>query len=326
MKAITQDRFGSSGVLRFSDVDRPVPADDQVLVRVQAAALNARDWHVMRGDPYLARASAEVGLRVPAHRIRGTDFAGRVEAVGRAVTGLRAGDEVFGEAPGAFAEYVCAPARHVAPKPAGLSFEEAAALPLAGNTALIGVRDVVRARAGRRLLINGASGGVGTFAVQIAKAYGAEVTAVCGARNVDLVRSLGADHVVDYSRDDFARAGQRHDAVLDLVGNRSLADLRRVLTPDGTLALSGGGVFTGGSFFGPIGLLVRGRLLSLFVRQRIVRFDAPPSRANLVTLAEFAESGKVRPVVDRTFPLAAAAEAMRYQEAAHARGKVIITV
>jgi len=326
MKAITQDRFGSSGVLRFSDVDRPVPADDQVLVRVQAAALNARDWHVMRGDPYLARASAEVGLRVPAHRIRGTDFAGRVEAVGRAVTGLRAGDEVFGEAPGAFAEYVCAPAGHVAPKPAGLSFEEAAALPLAGNTALIGVRDVVRARAGRRLLINGASGGVGTFAVQIAKAYGAEVTAVCGARNVDLVRSLGADHVVDYSRDDFARAGQRHDAVLDLVGNRSLADLRRVLTPDGTLALSGGGVFTGGSFFGPIGLLVRGRLLSLFVRQRIVRFDAPPSRANLVTLAEFAESGKVRPVVDRTFPLAAAAEAMRYQEAAHARGKVIITV
>jgi NADPH:quinone reductase-like Zn-dependent oxidoreductase len=326
MKAITQDRFGSPDVLRFSDVDRPVPADDQVLVRVHAASLNARDWHVMRGDPYLARASAEIGLRVPAVKIRGTDFAGRVEAVGQQVTGVRPGDEVFGEAPGAFAEYVCAPAGHVAPKPAGLSFEEAAALPLAGNTALVGVRDVARVRAGQRLLVNGASGGVGLFAVQIAKAYGAEVTAVCSGRNVDLVRSVGADHVVDYTRDDFTRAGRRYDAVFDLVGNRSLADLRRTLAPAGTLVLSGGGVFSGGSFFGPIGLILRGRLLSLVVRQRVTTFNARQSRENLVALGEFAESGQVRPVVDRTYQLASAPEAMRYLEAAHARGKVIITV
>jgi NADPH:quinone reductase-like Zn-dependent oxidoreductase len=324
MKAIVQDRYGSSDVLELREVDRPVVAGDRVLVRVHAASVNAYDWHLMRGDPYLARLG--LGLSGPKAKIRGRDFAGRVEAVGPAVTGLRVGDEVFGEADGAFAEYVCAADGMVGRKPANLTFEQAAAMPLAANTALIGLRDAARVRPGQQVLVNGASGGVGTFAVQIAKAFGAQVTGVCSARNADLVRSIGADHVIDYAREDFTRTGRRYDVVFDLVGNRTLADCRRALTPAGTLILSGGGVSRGGSLVGPLGLIIRGRLLSGFVRHRLVILTAKQSKENLTTLRELAESTKVTPVIDRTYPLREAAEAIRYLEVEHARAKVVISV
>ena len=326
MKAIVQDRFGSPDVLRLDDVDQPVPGDRDVLVRVQAASVNARDWHLMRGDPYLARLSAGMGVRRPKPRVRGTDFAGRVEAVGRSVTRLRPGDEVFGELPSAFAEYVCGPEDLVERKPANLTFEQAATIPLAANTALVGLRDDARLQPGQRVLINGASGGVGTFAVQLCRGYGAQVTAVCSTRNVDLVSDLGAEHIVDYTRDDFVRAGRRYDVVLDLVGNRSLGELRRVLTPEGTLVLSGGGVSKGGSLVGPMGLMSRAMLVSRFVRHRIVVLVAKQSQANLATLRELAESGTLTPVIDRTYPLSATADAIRYLETEHARAKVAITV
>ena len=326
MKAIVQDRYGSPDVLRFADVDPPRPVGDQVLVRVHAAALNARDWHVLRGDPYIARPSADLGWRRPNERIRGTDFAGTVEAVGPAVTRFQPGDEVYGDAPGAFAEYVCAPEHRIESKPANLTFEQAAAMPLAANTALIGIRDVAKLQPGQEILINGASGGVGTFAVQLAKAYGANVTGVCSSRNLELVRSAGADELIDYTTTDFAREDRRYDVVLDLVGNRSLSDLRRVLKPGGLVVLSGGGVYKGGSLVGPMGLMIRGTLLSPFVGRRIVLLTAKTSQENLETLREFAEAGKVVPVIDRTYPLAATADAMRYLEGEHARAKVVVTV
>ena len=327
MKAIVQDRYGSSDVLEFDDVERPTPGDSEVLVRVRAAAVNARDWHLMRGDPYVARLMdpPTLGLRGPKIKIRGTDFAGVVEAVGPGVTRFSPGDEVYGEVDRAFAEYVAAPDNVVDPKPANLTFEQAAAIPLAGNTALMGVRDVGRVQAGQRVLINGASGGVGTFAVQIAKAFGADVTGVCSTRNLDLVRSLGADAVVDYSEEDFTRTGQRFDVVFDLVGNRSLTDLRRALTPMGTLVLSGGGVSRGGSVIGPVGLMIKAQLMSRFVRrQKILILTAVQSKENLATLRELAESGKITPAIDRTYPLSEGAEAIRYLEMDHAHGKVIV--
>ena len=231
MKAIVQTRYGSPDTCTLEDVDDPVPTSDEVTVRIRAASLNARDWHLMRGDPYLARLAPGFGLRAPTLRIRGSDFAGTVDAVGTEVTGLRVGDEVYGLRDGALAEYVCAPRRLVARKPSTLTFEQAAAMPMAGMTALQGLQG--RVRPGQSVLINGASGGVGTFAVQLAHAWGAEVTGVCSTRNVELVRSLGADHVVDYTRDDALRAGRRHDVLFDLVANRSLRDLRRALTPCG---------------------------------------------------------------------------------------------
>ncbi|MFI9813921.1 NAD(P)-dependent alcohol dehydrogenase [Saccharothrix variisporea] len=331
MKAIVQDRYGPSDLLRLEDVDKPTPADDEVLVRVHAASVNAADWHIMRGDPRLARLVMPVafGWSGPKRKIRGRDFAGRVEAVGARVTRFRPGDEVFGDlgfADGAFAEYVCAPEGVVARKPAGLTFEQAAAIPLAGNTALMGVRDLGRVRSGQRVLVNGASGGVGTFAVQIAKSLGAEVTAVCSTRNADLVRSIGADHVVDYTKEDFAARGERYDVVFDLVGNRSLTDLRRVLAPAGTVVLSGGGVSEGGSLVGPMGLTIKALLVSRFVRQRFVVLNTVTSRENLETLAGLAESGAVVPVVDRTYSLPEAAAAIRYLELEHARAKVVVTV
>jgi NADPH:quinone reductase-like Zn-dependent oxidoreductase len=327
MKAIVQDRYGSPDVLQLKQIDPPAPADNEVLVRVHAAALNAYDWHVMRGDPYLARLS--FGLARPKRKIRGRDFAGRVEAVGRDVTRLRAGDEVYGDlaaANGAFAEYACLPDKLVEPKPANLTFAQAAAIPLAANTALICLRDGARVQAGQHVLINGASGGVGTFAVQIAKAFGAEVTGVCSTRNVDLIRSIGADHVIDYTRDDFTRAATRYHVVLDLVGNRSLSDCRRVLTPTGTLVLSGGGESNGGSLFGPLGLLMRGRAVAPFVRHRLVAPMAAPGRETLAALRSLAESGKITPIIDRTYPLSDVPEAIRYLETEHARAKVVITV
>ncbi|GCB43681.1 bifunctional protein: zinc-containing alcohol dehydrogenase [Streptomyces sp. NL15-2K] len=321
---MVQDRYGTTDALELREVDQPVPAAREVLVRVHAAAVNAYDWHLMHGDPKIAR--LVLGLRAPKARIRGRDFAGRVEAVGSEVTGLHPGDEVFGEADGAFAEFVCAQDSAVDLKPAGFTFEQAAAMPLAANTALIGLRDVAGVRAGQTVLVNGASGGVGPFAVQIAKAYGAEVTGVCRTRNVELVRSLGADHVVDYTQEDFTRGGRRYDVVLDLVGNRSLGEFRRALTPTGTLVLSGGGVYEGGSVLGPMSLFFKRRLVSPFVRQRLLELPAKPSKENLAALRELAESGKVTPVIERTYPLSEAAEAIRHLEQEHARAKIVVTV
>jgi NADPH:quinone reductase-like Zn-dependent oxidoreductase len=329
MKAIIQDRYGAPDTLRFADLDRPVPAPDEVLVRVRAAAVNAYDWHMVRGDPYLARLS--FGLRRPRARVRGRDFAGVVEAVGslapsaQTAGSLQAGDEVYGDADGAFAEYLCVTADAVGLKPTNLTFEQAAAIPLAGNTALMGLRDAAHVHSGQSILINGASGGVGPYAIQIAKAYGAEVTAVCRTRNVDLVRSVGADHVVDYTREDFARGPDRYDAVFDLVGNRSLADCRRVLRPGGVVVLSGGGVYTGGSLLGPLRAVLTGMVASRFARDRIVVLTAIPNRANLAVLRDMAESGQLTPVIDRTYPLAEVPAAIRYLEHEHARAKVVIT-
>ncbi|MEW2560357.1 NAD(P)-dependent alcohol dehydrogenase [Streptomyces griseorubiginosus] len=324
MKAVVQDRYGSADTLELREVDRPVPGAGEVLVRVHAASVNAYDWHYLHGDPRIARLS--LGMRSPRVRIRGRDFAGRVAAVGPGVEGLHPGDEVYGEADGTFAEFVCAKDSETDLKPAGLSFEQAAAMPLAANTALIGLRDVAELRAGQSVLVNGASGGVGSFAVQLAKAFGAEVTAVCGARNVELVGSLGADDVVDYTREDFARAGRRYDVVLDLVGNRSLADLRRATAPSGTVVLSGGGVFEGGSLLGPVRLIVRGRLLSPFVRQRVLPLTAKASKANLAVLRELVDAGRIAPALERMYPLSEAAEAIRHLEVEHARAKIVITV
>ncbi|GAA3384744.1 NAD(P)-dependent alcohol dehydrogenase [Cryptosporangium minutisporangium] len=325
MKAVVHHAYGSPDVLRFADVDTPSPGAGEVVVRTHAASVNARDWHLLRGDPYLARLLApELGLRAPRQPIRGTDFAGTVEAVGSGVTRLRPGDEVFGESPGAFAEYVLAPADVVDVKPANLTFEQAAALPLAANTALMGLREA-DAQPGQSVLINGASGGVGTFATQLAAEFGADVTGVCSPRNAELVRSLGAGRVVDYTREDFTDQGRRYDVVFDLVGNRSLRALRRTLTPGGTLVLSGGGVSTGGSLVGPMALVIRGQAVARFVRQRIVVLTATPSHANLAALRELAEAGKLTPVIDRTYPLSAAADAIRYLETDHARAKVVLT-
>ncbi|MER5208081.1 NAD(P)-dependent alcohol dehydrogenase [Streptomyces sp. NPDC002825] len=323
MRAWTQERYGSADVLEFAEVERPVPGAREVLVRVHAAAVNAADWHLMRGDPYVARFA--LGLRRPKERIRGRDFAGVVEAVGGGVTELRPGDEVFGEAPGSFAEYVCAPVAATELKPAGMGFAEAAAIPLAGNTALIGVRDLGKVRPGARVLVNGASGGVGTFAVQLAKALGAEVTGVCGTGNTPLVLGLGADRVVDYTREDFTAAPDRYDLVFDLVGNRSLGELRRILSPTGVLVLSGGGVFEGGSVFGPMGLILKGMLLSKLSDRRLRVLTAEPRRENLAALREFAESGRIAPVIGRTYPLAEADRALRYVEEGHARAKVVLS-
>ncbi|MFE2045834.1 NAD(P)-dependent alcohol dehydrogenase [Streptomyces sp. NPDC059477] len=324
MKAVVQDRYGGWDALEVREVERPVAAPGEVLVRVRAASVNAYDWHCLRGDPKIARLA--FGLGGPKAAIRGRDFAGVVEAVGGAVTGLAPGDEVYGEADGAFAEFVCVADGAVDRKPARLTFEQAAAMPLAANTALIGLRDVAGVKPGQTVLVNGASGGVGTFAVQIAKAYGAEVTAVCTARNAELAGTLGADHVVDYAREDFTRAGRRHDVVLDLVGNRSLADFRRALAPEGTLVLSGGGFYDGGSLLGPMGLFFRRRLLSPFVRQRLLELPAKPSKSNLTALRDLVDAGKVTPVVERTYPLSEAAEAIRHLEVEHARAKIVVTV
>ena len=325
MTALLQSGYGGPEALRVGSVPRPVPGPGQVLVRVAAASVNARDWHLMRGDPWVARVmGADLRLRRPTVATRGTDFAGTVVAVGPDVISLAAGDEVFGEAVAAFAEFVLAPAAVVALKPANLSFAEAAALPLAANTALIGIREEADVRPGQRVLVNGASGGVGLFAVQLAHAGGAEVTAVCSARNADLVREAGADHVVDYARTDFIRTGARHDVVLDLVGNRRLRHLLRAVRPGGTLVLSGGGVWTGGSVFGPMGLLLRSMLARPFVRARVRQLVAEPSTARLATLRELAESGVLRPVIDRTYAMGQAAEAIRYLEVEHARAKVVL--
>ena len=334
MKAIAQERYGGPDALRLTEMPVPVPGDNEVLVRVHAASLNARDWHALRGDPYIARLMAPrtFGPRRPGRRVPGSDFAGRVEAVGKAVTRFSPGDEVYGDSwpgDGAFAEYARVPESTVERKPANTTYEQAAALPLAGITALVGLRDVGQVAPGRRVLVNGASGGVGTFAVQIAKALGAEVTAVCSTRNVDLVSSLGADSVLDYTKQDFARRPQRYDVVFDLVANRRLRDLRRVLTPTGTLLLSGGGTARAGRPYvlGPVRLTLKAAAVGPFTRQRLhTLMDTGPTAERLAALRELVESGQVTPVIDGTYKLAEVPEAMRYLMVEHARAKVVITM
>jgi len=320
MKAIVRETYGPPDVLHLADVPVPTLRDGDVLVRVRAASANAGDWHLLRGTPFPFRLVA--GLRIPKFKIIGTDVAGHVEAVGRNVAQFRPGDEVFGELSrcgfGAYAEFAVAPEKALALKPANLSFEESATLPTAGCTALQGLRKGRIERA-QRVLINGASGGVGMFAVQIAKTFGTEVTAVCSTRNVDVVRSIGADHVIDYTKDDFATHGQRYDLILAANGDRSIWDYRRALTADGCYAM------TGGSNRQLIDALLLGPLLSIR-RQQFGNVLVKPSQADLLVLKELCEAGKVRPVIDRRFPLSEVPAAVRYVEDGHARGKVVISL
>ncbi|MBO4207247.1 NAD(P)-dependent alcohol dehydrogenase [Micromonospora echinofusca] len=328
MKAIVQDCFGPPDVLRLTHTDRPEVGANQVLVRVRAAALNPYDWHMMRGDPFVARLTPGVGLTRPKSRVAGIDAAGHVAAVGADVHGLQPGDEVLGFCPGSFAEYACTTADLLVPKPASLTFTQAAAVPMAAVTALRGIRTVGRTRAGQRVLVNGAGGGVGTFAVQTAAALGAEVTGVCSTRNVELVHSLGAAHVVDYTREDFTDGRVHYDVILDNVGNHPLSRLRRALTPTGTLVANGGGA--PGQVFGPIGAMLRLTAVNAFARQhlRVILPAAPagPTREDLLAVTALIEAGTLTPVVDRTYPLADAADAMRHVEQGHARGKAVLTV
>jgi NADPH:quinone reductase-like Zn-dependent oxidoreductase len=323
MKAIVHDTYGSADVLELRDVDRPVIADDEVLVRVHAAGVDRGVWHVMTGLPYPIRL-AGYGLRAPKNPVLGMDLAGVVEAVGKDVTRFQPGDEVFGIGKGAFAEYARVPEEKLAPKPANLSFQQAAVVAISGLTALQGVRDHGRVGAGHKVLIIGASGGVGSYAVQLAKAFGAEVTAVCSGTKVEMVRSLGADHVIDYTRDDFAKGQQRYDVILDIGGNSSLSRLRRALAPKGTLVIMGGE--TDGRWLGGSDRQVRALLMSPFISQRMGTFICKENHEDMLVLKEFIEAGKVRPVIDRTYPLSEVPKALRYLEEGHARGKVVITV
>jgi NADPH:quinone reductase-like Zn-dependent oxidoreductase len=323
MKAIIQERFGPPDVLRFADTDRPEPGADDMLVRVHAAAINPADWHILRGDPYVARLMG-IGLTKPKARVAGSDAAGVVEAVGANVQGVRPGDEVFGFFRGAFAEYACGAASKVVPKPASLTFEQAAALPIAATTALRGIRDVAGVTAGQRVLVNGAGGGVGSFAVQIAAALGAEVTGVCSTGNIELVRSLRAAHVIDYTAEDFTDGPIRYDVILDNVSSLPLNRLRRVLTPKGTLVLNGGG--SPGHVFGPIAVLLKAIVVNMFVSQRLRPLPSKENRQELLDVTALIEDGKLMPVVDRTYPLAEVAEGIRHVEQGHARGKSVVTV
>ena len=323
MKTIVQDEYGSPDVLELRDNDRPEVGDDQVLVHVHAAGVNPGDWAIMSGLPYIAR--PVYGLRRPKNAVRGTDVAGTVEAVGPGVTRLRPHDEVFGWCGGlggAFAEYAAASEDALAPKPANLTFEQAAAVPMAGLVALQALRDHGGVRAGQRVLINGASGGIGTFAVQIAKALGAEVTGVCSTRNVDMVRSIGADHVIDYTREDFTHKDRRYDFILDNVANHSLSDLRRALTPTGTLVPNGGGFDN--RWFANGGRVVGAHVLNRFVGHRLRPFLVSPKVEDLLVLKELIEAGKVTPVIDRTYPLGEAPEAIGHVGGGHTQGKVVI--
>ncbi|MET8663668.1 NAD(P)-dependent alcohol dehydrogenase [Streptomyces tendae] len=328
MKAVVQERFGPPDGLRLRDVDRPRAGAGQVLVRVRAAAVNPYDWHMLRGDPYAARLLGGMGLTRPKARVAGIDAAGVVESVGADVRGLSPGDPVLGFCPGAFAEYACASARLLAPVPSDLTFEQAAALPMGAVTALRGIRTVGRVRSGQRVLVNGAGGGVGTFAVQIAALLEAEVTGVCSAGNADLVRSLGAAHVLDYARDDFTDGRERYDVVLDNVGNHPLGRLRRALTPAGVLVANGGG--SPGRVFGAIGATLKVAAVNAVTRQslRPILPTTPdgPGHEDLLAVAALVDAGQLTPVVGRTFALADAAAAVRHVEEGHARGKTVITV
>ena len=334
MKAVVYDTYGSPDVLELAEIDEPVVRDDQVLVRVRAASVNPADWHFMRGLPYLVRMIN--GLRKPRKAtVLGSDMAGQVEAVGKNVTRFRPGDEVFGRtraahrpdrraavATGGCAEYACVSDDLLELKPANLTFEQAAAVPLAALSALQALRDKGNVRPGQKVLINGASGGVGTFAVQIAKSFGAEVTGVCSTRNVDMVRSIGTDQVIDYTQDDFTKSGQRYDLILDN-GDRSLSDCRHALTRKGTLVVIGG---SAGRWIDGLGRANKARVLSPFVSQRLHPFLTRWSKQDLHVVKDLIEAGKVTPVIDRTYPLSEAPEAIRHLEGGHARGKIVSTV
>lgn len=321
MKAIVYRRYGSPDVLELREVARPEPKDGEVLVRVRAASVNPLDWHLLRGLPYIVRPTA--GWRTPKRNIPGVDVAGVVEAVGPKVTDLQPGDEVFGEKTRSCAEFVCGPEKLFVRRPANLTPEQAAAVPVGAVTALQALRDKGSIQPGQRVLVNGASGGVGTFAVQLAKHFGADATGVCSARNVELVRSIGADHVIDYATEDFTRSAQRYDLIVDNVGNRSLRAMRRVLALDGTLVLVGA---SKGNWVAPIARILAASQLSRFGNQKMTGMLTDMKREDLVFLKDLIEAGAVTPVIDRTYPLSEVPDAIRYLETMRARGKVVITV
>ncbi len=324
-KAIVYCDYGSPDVLKIEDVEKPVPNDDQVLIKVRAASVNPLDWHYVRGTPYIAR--LEFGLRKPKVTRLGVDFAGVVEAVGKNVTKFKPGDEVFGGKTGSFGEYVCGRAdRAIALKPANLSFEDAASLPIAAITALQGLRDKGKVQPGQKVLINGASGGVGTFAVQIAKSLGANVTGVCSTKNIELVRSLGADQVVDYTKEDFTKSDQRYDVILDNVANRSLSEFRNALTPNGKYVIIGGGGPNEQGFIGPMIRPLKAKLMSLSGKQEMGMMIAQLNANDLDTLAEMTQTGKLKSIIDRRYKLSEVPDAIRYVEEGHARGKVVINI
>jgi NADPH:quinone reductase-like Zn-dependent oxidoreductase len=335
MKAIVQDRYGSADVLELREIDRPNVKDDEVLVRVRAASVHPDVWHVMKGVPYVLRIMG-AGVRMPKSRVPGTDLAGHVESVGRNVTRFRQGDEVFGQSlaanlwrnGGAFAEYATAPEARLEWKPANLTFEQAAAVPTSGAIAVQGVRDEGRLQPGQRVLINGAGGAVGTFAVQLAKAYGADVTGVDAGGKLDMLRSIGADRVLDYMQEDFTRSGERYDVVLDIAGNHPWPAIRRALTSEGTYVLIGHDQFgrSGHRWFGSLGRFFKLMVISPFVSHLHPFRGAKDPGDRLVVLKEFIEAGRITPVLDRTFPLSEVPEAIRYLESGQARGKIVITV
>jgi NADPH:quinone reductase-like Zn-dependent oxidoreductase len=320
MRAIVYDEYGPPDVLAPREIEQPALTDDGVLVRVQSSSVNFVDWHMLTGTPYLAR--LEAGLRRPKNKVLGVDFAGTVEEVGKDVTHVQRGAEVFGARTGAFAEYVCV-REAVVPTPPNLTSEEAAAVPVAAITALQGLRDHGQIQAGQRVLINGASGGVGTFAVQIAKSFGAEVTGVCSTAKVELVRSIGADHVIDYTREDFTRSDARYDLMLDIAGNRSWKECKRILSPRAALVIVGGPMTN--RLIGPIGHVVTTRLASSRSSQKVGFFLAKTNRADLMILRDLLETGKVVPVIDRRYDLSEVPEALRYLGEGHARAKVVVT-
>ena len=323
MKAFVSPCYGSPDVIQFADVEKPTPADDEVLVKVAAASVNPLDWHYMRGSPYIMRLMG-AGIGKPSDMRMGVDFSGTVEAIGKDVTQFRPGDEVFGGRSGAFAEYVLIPEdRALAMKPAELSFEQAAAVPIAAVTALQALRDLGKLEPGQKVLINGASGGVGTFAVQIAKSMGAEVTGVCSTRNVEMVRSLGADHVFDYKKEDYTESGEQFDLIIDNVGNHSLLKNRKVLSPEGRFVIIGGAK---GNWLGPLMRPINALLLSPFVDQEFVMILAELRKDDLNALSELMVAGEMTPVIDRRYRLSEVPDAIRYSEEGHARGKIIIDV
>lgn len=321
MKAIVQDRYGLPDVLHVEDIEEPVAGAGEVLVRVLAASAFIGDWHIVTGLPYAIRAVS--GLRAPKNRVRGQDFAGRVEAVGERVTLFQPGDEVFGTCHGSFAEYATAGEDKIAPRPVNLTFEQAATVPSTGTTALQGLRDVGKVQPGGRVLIIGAAGGMGSFAVQIARAFGAHVTGVCSTTKVDLARSIGADEVIDYTRDDVTDVGHTYDVILDTAGNRPVSHLRRALAPRGTLVIGGGE--GGGRWFG-VGRQIRASMLSPFVRQKLGTFIAKQNREDLLVLKALVEAGKVTPVIGSAYPLGEIPDAIRQLGEGHGRGKVVIEI